>query len=100
MGIIIMSVTCFGQGDDYSSTCTGSAVTLPATLDEDYAKAFINEAISALAGVINMALGTFAGNLDDNLVKAALAGRCFLTSGATDTWRILLAVYYALLAFG
>merc|ERR1711964_450077 len=47
-----------------------------------------------------MALGAFAGNLDDNLVKAALAGRCFLTSGATDTWRILLAVYYGARAFG
>merc|ERR1712046_229747 len=99
MGIIIMSVTCFGQGEDYSSECSGTAVTLPATLTEANSKAFINEAISALAGVINMALGAFAGNLDDNLVKAALAGRCFLTSGATDTWRILLAVYYAARAF-
>ena len=35
-----------------------------------------------------------------DLVKAVLAGRCTLTTGITDLWKILLAAYYAMRAFG
>ena len=53
-----------------------------------------------LNGAINMFLAGMVQNADQNLIKGVLSLRCFLTSGFDETWKVLLATYYTMKAFG
>merc|ERR1712100_505315 len=100
MGELIKQMTtCFGQGNDYSA-CASVNVGTVSTFTTNSSKGFVNEVVDTLSGGVNLVLSGVLQGADENLVKAALAGRCFLTSGATDFWRILAAAYYAMRAFG
>merc|ERR1712039_218313 len=106
MGIIINMTKCFGQGEDYSSNCANAQVSSP--FNQNSAKNFVNYCVGILTSAINLLLSGglqmvpagSANNMDRNdLVKAVLAGRCVLTTGITDTWKLIMAVFYALRAF-
>ena len=100
-------VKCFGQGDDYSA-CNG--LTIGTTrMTENNAKNLVNDVIAVLASAINLLLSGGLQMVSDgpngtyqkkDLVKAVLAGRCVLTGGVTDMWKLIMAAYYAARAFG
>ena len=100
-------VKCFGQGDDYSA-CNG--LTIGTTkMTPNNAKNLVNDIIAVLASAINLLLSGGLQMVSDgpngtyqkkDLVKAVLAGRCVLTGGVTDMWKLIMAAYYAARAFG
>merc|ERR1711934_138217 len=110
MGIIInnnMTAKCFDQGENYNSEC-GSVTVGSTRLTEGSAKYFINYVVGVLTSAVNIVLGGGIQYISDgpngtyqraDLLKAVLAGRCILTTGITDLWRIIMAVFYALKAF-
>ena len=87
-----MSLKCFSEVD---SSCVGKTFAI----SEAGAKQYMNYVISTIAGAVNLVISVGAQNMDDNLIKAALALRCLLTSGFDQTFKLILAVYYALRAF-
>ena len=98
-------VKCFDQGDDYSSC---NSVTINGNMNEGAAKYFVNYCVKILASAVNLFLSGGLQMVSDgpngtyqrqDLTKALLAGRCVLTSGFTDTWKVIMSVYYALRAF-
>ena len=60
----------------------------------------MNYIVSTLSGGINLVLSAGLRGADRDLVKAALAMRCLLTSGFDQTYKLILAVYYFCRAFG
>merc|ERR1712151_1322201 len=91
--------TCFGQGEDYTSECSASSVGTT-TMSEASATGFVNDAVAALAGSINLILSGGLSSAPIDLIKAALAMRCVITSGITDVWKLIMAAFYATRAFG
>ena len=100
-------VKCFGQGDDYPSCDNAKAGVTKMTPAN--AKNYVNYAVGVASSAINVLLAGGLNMIPENanqasfqrkdLTKALLASRCVLTSGATDTWKIIMAAYYAMRAF-
>ena len=100
-------VKCFGQGDNYSECDSASIGTTKMTPAN--ATNLVNDVVAVLASLINLLLSGGLQFVNDgpngtyqkkDLVKAILAGRCVLSNGLTDTWRLIMAAYYAARAFG
>merc|ERR1712151_1417360 len=102
MGIIIyyMATTCFGQSEAYSECASSTLTNTAGAITVQTATAFVNDAVAALSGAINMVLSAGLGPAPADLIKAALAGRCAITGGITDLWKILMAAYLTLKALG
>merc|ERR1712146_22974 len=102
MGIIFyyMATTCFGQSEAYSDCSSSSLTNTAGAITAETATAFVNDVVAALSGAINMVLSAGLGSAPADLIKAALAGRCAITGGITDLWKILMAAYLTLKAFG
>ena len=99
--------TCFGQGNDYSSQCSGQ--TVGNTLTDAKSKGVVNLAVDIVTSGINMLLSGGMGFISDgpngtmqkaDLLKAVLAARCVGTSGLTDTWKMLQAAYLVMKVAG
>ena len=92
---------CFGQaGESYSECTSKSLVDSTGAITDNLAVAFINDGVAALSGMINMVLAAGVGNAPEDLVKAALAARCAITNGGEQVWKLLMAVFFAMRAFG
>ena len=103
-----MTTKCFDQGENYNSEC-GSVTVGSTTLTVNSAKYFVNYTVGVLTSAINILLGGGLQFISDgpngtyqkqDLLKAVLAGRCVLTGGFTELWKMIMAVFYALRAFG
>merc|ERR1712078_888311 len=79
----LMTSTCFGQSEAYSDCDSRTLTNTAGAITADTASAFVNEAVAALSGAINMVLSAGLGSAPADLIKAALAGRCALTGGVT-----------------
>merc|ERR1712178_339762 len=107
MGIINNMVKCFGQGDDYSQ-CNNKVAGITKMTDNN-AKEYVNYVIAVAVSAINRGLAGGLNLVPENanqasfkradLTKALLASRCVITSGASDTWKLIMATYYAMRAF-
>jgi hypothetical protein len=95
-----MATTCFGQSEAYSDCSTSTLTNTAGAITPDTAAAFVNDVVAALSGAINMVLSAGLGSAPADLIKAALAGRCAITGGITDLWKILMAAYLVLKALG
>ena len=85
-------MNCFSQVE---SACENMTFDVSETGAIEY----MNYIIATLSGGVNLVLSVGLQGADEDLLKAALALRCLLTSGFDQTYRLILAVYYALRPF-